>query len=47
MREFSHATAFLHTEEYKAAKAAQVAKIDRRVRNKFPHLHVDVRTKTS
>ncbi len=47
LRELSHATAFLQTDEYKAARAAQAAEIDRRVREKYRHLHEDAPAKTS
>jgi hypothetical protein len=38
LREFSHATAFLKTDEYKAARAALADEIDRRVSERYPHL---------
>jgi hypothetical protein len=47
LRELSHATAFLRTDAYKAARAAQSAEIDRRVREKYRHLHEDGPAKTS
>jgi hypothetical protein len=42
-----HAIAFLQTDEYKAARAAQAAEIDRRVREKYRHLHDEGPAKTS
>ena len=47
LRELSHATAFLLTDEYRAARAAQAAEIERRVREKYPHLHQEGPAKTS
>jgi hypothetical protein len=46
LRELRHETAVLQTGEYKAARAALAAEIDRRVRGKYPQLHEEAPSRT-